>query len=1176
MRLAQFAIALVLACTSLLAQADRGTISGVVTDASGAAIPEAKVTAIHVATNTMSATVSTSTGDFTIPSLQVGEYTVRVEKQGFKASVTTGITITPGSAQRVAATMDVGAVSESVEVTASAVQLQTEDARTTTAVSNKLVDELPLVVGGAMRSAFDLAMIAPQANRPQGTPTSGNEADKAFAIGGGQAGGYQANLDGVTILTGRYSSVQWSSVNTPSIDAITEFSVETNGFKAEYGRAQGGVITFASKSGTNELHGTAYEFLRNDALDARRFFEAQKGVYKQHDFGWSAGGPVVIPKLYDGRNKSFWFASMEWFRNRVGAASERFSVPTPEMYRGDFSNWVDASGRPAVIYDPATTRVVNGATVRDPFPGNIIPANRISPFAQALLSQVGNVAHPNNGAAPGTSAYVRNNFINASGTKLDPWNKWSIKGDQNFGTNDKVTFLYNRGLHETVPGPDGFPGLPFPLTTSPNRITVQDSNVYRFTYTKVITPTIVNYFYGGVNVYKDSNRSVAYQGNWSARGICLQNAWNCNVNFPLLNFNGGEYSNWGGDAFDGSDNNVRTFGDDLTIIRGRHSLKMGYLYDWTLYGGFGEQSIAGRIVLDRRSTSVPGLNDVATGGGNAFASFLLGQAYGGGTENERYVGQIFRYHAMYFQDDWKITPRLTLNLGLRYEFQLPPLERDDKWADFDPTRPNPGAGGRLGALRFAGFGEGRENTRTLAKGWFGGLGPRLGIAYQLNDRTTIRAAGARTFGFVKATTGSTHFEGAVLNFNQSSQDNGITPYYVIDQGIPAYQRPPNANPAFSNNQGVSYWDNEAVRLPENLQWTFSIQRQLANSLVLETAYNATMGTHLVAGLKNINQVPFDVLNQFPTSVLTSRVTNAAEAAAVGIAYPYAGFAGSVAQALRPYPQYQEINTWSGHGDKSGHSTYHAMMIKLDKRYAAGLTMNGSYVLSKLLTDADSYDADNRAADHYNRRLEKSIGQYDQTHAFKFNYVYELPFGKGKSWLSSGVGSWVLGGWRVGGTHMYASGYPLALTNGVGLNVFNGRTPAHITTYENWINKNDNPNWAGGESYFNNPSTFAVDIDPNRTGIQQPVNALGNPILGNATRFNPKAREPWVREDNFSVSKSFQFTETVRMDLRGEAFNALNRPRFNPGDTNIASQTFGIVNSTLNEPRRMQIGLKLYF
>jgi outer membrane receptor protein involved in Fe transport len=1161
MRFAKYAIAFLLVLTSVWAQTDRGTISGIVTDTTGAVVSDAKVTAVQSGTNSAFSTVSTSTGDFTIPQMPVGSYSVRVERQGFKSFVASGVVITAGGSARIAATLDVGTVSESIEVTAAAVQMQTDDAKTSTSVSNKLVDELPLVVGGSMRSAFDLAMIAPQANRPQGTPASGNESDKAFAIGGGQAGGYAANLDGVSILTGRYSSVQWSSVNTPSIDAITEFAVDTNGFKAEYGRAQGGVITFTSKSGTNDLHGTAYEFLRNNALDARRFFEARKGIYKQNDFGWSAGGPVFIPKLYDGRNKTFWFASMEWFRNRVGANSERFSVPTPEMYNGDFSNWVDATGRRVPIYDPNTTRVENGVTVRTPFANNIIPADRFSPFAKSVLSQVGKVVYPNNGAAAGTSDYVRNNFINASGTRLDPWNKWSIKGDHSFGTNDKVTFLYNRGLHEVVPGPDGFPGLPFPLTNSPNRLTRQDSNVYRFTYTKVITPTVVNHFYGGLNYYKDSNRSVAFEGGWSQKGICLKNAWNCDVNFPIVEFS--DYSRWGGDAYDGSDNNIRTFGDDLTVVRGSHTFKMGYLYDWTLYGGFGQQKISGLITTDRRSTSVPGDNTLASGGGNAFASFLLGQGYAGGTENERYVGQIFRYHSWYFQDDWRVTPKLTLNLGLRYEFQLPPLEKDDKWSEFDPTRPNPRADNFLGALKFAGSGEGRENSRTLTKGWFGGWGPRLGLAYQLNNKTTLRAAAARTLGFVKATTGSTHFDGAILNVTFNNTTNGVSPVFLVDQGLPAYQRPPVADPSFANGQSPAYWDNESVRLPENLQYTFSVQRQLANSLVLETAYNATIGTHLVAGLKNINQVPFSAIQKYGPALLTANITSA-QAVAAGINKPYPSFTGSVAQALRPYPQYQDINTWSGHGDKSGHSTYHSWLVKLDKRYASGLTLNGSYVLSKLLTDADSYDADNRAADQYNRRLEKSIGQYDQTHAFKVNYVYELPFGKGKALLSNGVLSHIAGGWRVGGTHVYASGYPLSLTNGINYNIFNGRSPAQVTTYEGWVAANDNPNWAGGDRYFAPRDSYA------------PASIQSATVLGNATRFNPKAREPWVREDNFSVSRSFQFTEKIRMDLRGEAFNAFNRPRFNPGSTALNDPNFGIVNSTLNEPRRMQLGLKLYF
>ena len=1168
MRSVRIAFALLVAASLAHAQSDRGVITGTVTDASGAAIPDARVIAVQVATNSAFTTVTTSNGDFTIPSLPVGDYEVRVEKEGFKSSITKGIAMSAGGTIRVDARLDVGAVTESISVQAAATQVQTDTAKTATAVSNKMVDELPLVVGGAMRSAFDLALVAPQTNRPAGTPNQGNEADKAFSIGGGQAGAYGANLDGVTILTGRFNQIQWASVNTPSVDAITEFSVETNGFKAEYGRAQGGLITFTSKSGTNELHGTAYEFLRNDALDARRFFEARKGVYKQHDFGWSAGGPVYIPKLYDGRNKSFWFASMEWFRNRVGASSNQFSVPTPEMYQGDFRNWVDQSGRQIPIYDPATTRPNpnGGGFIRDPFPNNIIPQNRFSAFSRAVLQNVGNVAFPNNGARPGTNEYVRNNFINNVGVALDPWNKWSIKGDQNLGGNHKLSFLYNDGLHERTPGSGGFPGLPYPLND--NRIYAQDSKVYRGTYTAVITPTIVNYFYMGLNYYRDSNRAMTYDQGWAAKGICLKGAWNCDLNFPTVNFS--DYNRWGPDALDGSDNNVRTFGNDLTIVKGSHTMKAGYLYEYVLYGGFGQQKIGGMVRGDRRSTSVPNDNNLATGGGNGFASFLLGQGYEGGTENERYVGQIFESHGMYFQDDWRVNNRLTLNLGLRYEFTLPPLEKDDKWSDFDPNKPNPGADGFPGALRFAGFGEGRENARRITPGWYGGFGPRLGMAYQLNSSTVLRAGAARTFGVVKAVTGSTHFDGAILNVTRSSTDNGVTPLFLYDEGLFPYTPPPSINPAFANNQSPAYWDNESVRLPENLQYTFTLQRQLGNA-VLEAGYNGTMGSHLVAGLKRINQLPFSALQRYGRDLLVTNI-NDARAVAAGIRKPYPSFNGNVAQALRPFPQYQDINTGTGHGDKSGHSTYHSLLVKFDQRFGAGLTFSSSYVLSKLLTDADSYDADNSAADHYNRRLEKSIGQYDQTHNFRFNYVYDLPFGRGKRFLTSGIGAWVLGNWRIGGMHQYASGYPLALGTSLNLLVFNGRNPAHITTYEGWIAKHDNPNWRGGDRYFNDPRTFAVDTDPNSVTIEQP-----NTFLGNATRYNPKARQPWQLDENFSLAKSFPFTETVRMDLRWEVFNAFNRVRFDPGSTNIQDlANFGVVNNTLNDPRRMQLGLKLYW
>ncbi len=1141
---------------TLIAQSDRGTLTGTVLDATGGVVPEATVIVTNRATNSTARTTTTQSGVYVLPSLTVGTYKLRVEKNGFKAAEQPSIVLNASSTVRVDINLEIGEVSESVEVSSSVAQLQTETAKITASVSNKMVDELPLVVGGAMRSPFDLALVTPEAKQVEG---SGTNKDEAFALGGGQVAAWGVTLDGVSAGTGRFASVQWASVNTPSLDAITEFTVDTNGFKAEYGRASGGIMSFTSKSGTNNLHGTVYEFVRNDAFDARRFFEAKKAAYKQHDFGWSVGGPVYIPKLYNGRNKTFFFSSMEWFRNRVGASSSTDSVPTAEMYRGDFSKWVDASGNPLTIYDPATTRPnPNGSGfIRDPFPGNLIPQTRFSSFAKAVLNVAGNVGLPNNGAAPGSSAYVRNNFINSQGTQIDPWTKFSYKIDHVFSESHKVNYLFNYGKHDgPQAGAGGFPGLPGVLNST--RTGRQKSDVYRGAWTWVVKPTIVNNFYGGINFWKEKNASLNATGGWKSKGVCLINAFDCDANLVIVEYS--DYGTWAGSAGDGSQNFVFSFGDDLTVIKGKHNFKMGYLSERVHYNGFGRQSLSGLIRGDRRSTSIPGNNNLNTGGGNGFASFLLGESFSGGTENDRFVGQQWRSHSMYFQDDWKITPKLTLNLGLRYEFTQPPVEQLDKWSDFTPNKPNPGADGRLGALRFAGFGPGRENSRALVGGWYGGIGPRLGLACSLNDKTVIRAAAAKSFGVVKTVTGSTHFEGAISIFRPTSTDGGVTPAFRLDTGLPPFPQPPSVNPAFSNGNNTAYWNDEAVRLPESYDWTLSIQRQLSDSLVFEASYNATIGAHLVSGLLRMNQVPFSAFERYGLSVLQSNISSPA-AQAAGIQKPYASFDGSVAQALRPYPQYLDIQTREGHGDKSGHSSYHAWTMKMEKRYSAGLLFQTSYVLSKLITDSDSYVGDNSAIDHYNRRLEKSIGQYDQTHNLKASYVYDLPWGKGRQWMTSGPASVILGGWRVGAFHVYTSGTPLELTNNNNYNIFNGRGAATVSTYEGWTTDLKNPDWRGNDRFFQARSFYG----------SQPTDRLGN-----TTRHNPKARTFPNFSENYSLAKSFVISESKRIDFRWEAFNLFNRSRFETGSRNIDDPNLGRVLNTINDPRRMQFALKFYF
>jgi len=1152
---------------NLLAQTNTGSITGRITDSSNSLVPGAEILAKSVDTDVERRTTSNSEGLFTLSSLTPGSYQITITASGFRPASRSRLQLIVNQTLRVDVALEVGTVATAVEVSASANQIQAENSKIVSAVTNKMVDELPLVVGGAMRSPFDLALITPEANQPEGAGSS----DTSLSIGGGQASAYGATLDGVSVLSTSSNRVSWSSLNTPSVDAITEFAVESNGFKAEYGRGQGGMITFSSKSGTNRFHGTAYEFLRNNALDARRFFEEQRSVYKQHDFGWSLGGPVAIPKLYNGRSKTFFFTAGEWFRNRIGATSTRSTVPTVEMYSGDFTNWVDATGRQLPVYDPATTRPnpAGGGSIRTPFAGNLIPQNRFAQNSRAIIGVVANDVRPNINATPGTSDYVRDNYLNSTGTEQLPADKVSIKVDHNFSSSDRANFLFNLSHTDTIAGPEGFPGLPGVANARVGNN--RRSPVFRGTYTKVISPSVVNYFYAGTNRFRDNNQSANHTGGWKAKGICLPNVPDCDATFPQLSFS--DYSQWGGTGITGSRNSVYSFGNDLTITRGRHTIKTGYLYERLhYYGGpandTANRAISGWATFDRRSTSVPNNNVLATGGGNSFASFLLGDAYSGLVESVQNNALQWKSHGVYVQDDWRLSQRLTINIGVRYEFTQQTVDLRDQISDFTPTRPNPRAGNLPGALRFAGFGEGRENSRTLVPGWYGGFGPRLGFAYTLDKKTVLRVSAGRSFGVAKNNGGTTHFEGFRLVASPSSIDNGITPAFQIDRGFPIYPTPPQINPSYANGLSVPFWDDTPTRLPENYQWTVGLQRQVSGSTILEATYNATIGAHLLSYLKNINQVPFEAFNRLGRTILAGSV-DAPAAVAAGIRRPYpaidADFGNrpvSVAQALRPFPMYQTIDTGGGQGDKSGHSSYHALVLKLDRRFAGGTIFQGSYVFSKILTDSDRYDGGAAAMDQYNRRLEKSIGQFDQTHNIKFSFVADLPFGKGRRFLpNQGVLSRIVGDWRVSGIQFYSSGFPIGLTNSNNYLVFNGRNAAQVSTYDGWIATNDQPNWKGSDRFFKPAASFGP----------QSLDRLGN-----STRFNPKARTPWGLTENFSLAKSMRFSESVHLDLRFEVFNAFNRSRFSPGPTNLDSPTFGRVTATVNDPRRSQLALKFYW
>ncbi|MCX6598331.1 MAG: carboxypeptidase regulatory-like domain-containing protein [Acidobacteria bacterium] len=1175
----RFAALLLLSFGALFAQSERGTITGTVTDTSGAVIPGAKVIITNTQTGVAVNVPSNESGDYTIPQLQVGTYSVRVEKEGFRPASVTGLVLNASATTRADAVLEVGTSTQAIEVSAAGLALSTENAKSSVTINNKLVDELPLVVGGTLRSPFNLAALTPEAKNVGG--------DNGFILGGGQAAGYGTNLDGVSANTTRALTQSWVAVNAPSIEAITEFTVDTNGFKAEFGQATGGIMSFASKSGTNDFHGTAYEFLRNNVMDANNFFNNARGIarpiYKQHDFGASAGGPVWIPKIYNGRNKTFFFFSYEAFRNREGATGAQRTVPTPEMYGGDFRNWVDGTGRQIPIYNPLTQTVnAAGQTVRDVFPNNQIPASSFDPeIVKALgVFRSGTVPVPNNGSVPGTVGYVQNNFLVTGGSVVRPNTKISVKGDHVFNDKHRISgyWGYNRSFEKPgAQGPADLPGLFVNYND-----TRRPSDVFRGSWDWNISPTVFNHFYGGGNNWKENHdppQATVLSGvNWKER-FCAINVADCAQNLVNMNFSNG-YSQWGGRANNGSENFIKQFANDVTIIKGKHTIKFGGQAMYQYYNGFGRQCVSGCMSFDFKHTGRPGDTNFTTAGGSPIASMLLGYASDGVAETVRYIGQQWPSYAGFVQTDWRVKPNLMINLGLRWETMLPPTGENDRWSDFSPTRPNPLAGNLKGALIYAGTGEGREGTRTLADSYFKAFGPRFGLAYTYKDKTVIRASAGLSYGNITTVTGSTHQRGFTLGLSFPDNSNGITPAYRVRDGLPAWSAPPFIDPSFANRDAMPWWQGqEATRPPAFVTWNLSIQRQLSQTMVFETSYNASLGSGLQAGLLNYNQLDPSLLTKYGATLLNSRFDSPA-AIAAGITAPYPSFGqapglrgtggwgaqATVRQALRPYPQYNTIDTGSGGGDHSGHSTYHAFMVRFEKRYSSGLQFQTSYVFSKILTDADSYWIGGQAMDHFNRGLEKSVGQFNVPHNFKIGTVYDLPFGKGQKFLNkSNALSYIVGGWRVSGIAFYSSGLPMGLGTSNSLPLFSGGLRPIVSGYDGWQGAIKGDKFDPFVDRFVQPASFFP---------AQPANTFGN-----QTRYNPKFSQFGNYNENISIAKSFPLKEKIRLDFRAEMFNAFNRVRFGTGSLQIQSNQFGQLTGSgdlLNSPRQMQMALKLYF
>ncbi|MEX2264433.1 MAG: TonB-dependent receptor [Bryobacteraceae bacterium] len=1134
-------------------QSDRGTITGIVSDPSLATIGNARITAMHVQTNQRYATASTSSGNYALQALPIGEYRLEVEAEGFKRFVRGNIIVTASATLRVDAALELGSLAETVEVTAEAPPLESETSQVSTAITNTLVQDLPLVVAGQIRNVFNLAIIAPEAK-------TANQ----FRLGGGQGAGWEMNMDGASLTSASANyQAERAPLSSVSLDAISEFSIETAGSKAEHGRANG-VINFVTKSGTNDLHGSVYEYMRNEALDARGFFASTRPKLRQHDFGGTLGGPVYVPKLYDGRNKTFFFFNYEGFRNREGAQPSFNTVPFPEMYEGDFQRWVNTDGSVRQLYDPSTTRSnPNGSGfIRDPFPNNRIPVARFDAVARNYLDIRPQEMAPNR---PG----IVNNYFRQEGAFTRPWNKWSIKLDHRISDKDQFSFLYHRGHWQDLFLNNNPPGLPLPFNG--NSTWNRENKSARWTWNRTVSNRILN----SLRVlYQDEDGQITTataedpDAGWGAR-VGILNSAPEDRGLPQINMD--DYTSWSGAAW-GFDRGFQThISDDVSIVTGNHTIKFGGSYQWDRWDGGGQHTSNGQFGFSYLATAVPG--DQSRRSGNAFASFLLGRVSQTNLQTTRDVVQTWKHWAGYIQDDWRITPQFTLNIGVRYEYTFPVIggaKVDGKasgFSNFSPITPNPGAGGLPGASIFSGDRPGSTGTSRLFDGYPWAFAPRLGLAWSVRPTTVIRASLGRSFAAIKTTAGSTHFDGFILNQTWASNDQNINDFpTILQDGLPHWNPPPFLVPDIVNGSAVEFWQqSDTGRPPEFWSASLDIQQQLVGNSVLTVGYRGTRGLFLTSGLLNINQIHPRYLTELGPNVLRSNI-NSAAARQAGIAPPYPEFNSTVQRALQAFPQYQAIRTSNG-GERIGRSSYHALVVKWDKRYSNGITMLASYVLSKMFSNAErATNLEQVALDHYNRNLEWNLSADDQTHLSRFAFSYEFPYGRG-SGRGGGLPNALFGGWGLAGFVEYASGTPMGIGPGICPPIYPGGcgNRAHIDSYDNWR--------APIQGDKLDP---AVDRWWNRDAFQQRSPQVLETVLGSATRRNPKVRTPWNLTENVSLNKNIPFSEKFRASLRFEAFNLFNRTIWGDPNGTVTAPAFGLITSQRNNPRQLQLGFKLLF
>jgi hypothetical protein len=1185
-RLGRFLVAgwlfVLLAALSFGQRADRATITGVVIDNQQAAVPDASVTITDESTGVKTVLTTNEAGAYSSPPLVLGIYSVSVEKTGFKNFVRSGINLVGGQVFRQDATLELGAVTERIEVTSSADMINVSQPDVSSTVNTKYYQDLPVVMGADIRLAESLLYMQPgfMPMAPNGDPMfRGSQFNSR--INGGQTMATENFFDGAAF--GFAGGHQQTHESAPPIEGIREMRVINSTFSAQYGHTSGGFIEYTSKSGSNEIHGSFYEYFTHEKLKARGFF-GERPKTRNNNYGFTFGGPVYIPKIYDGRNKTFVFVNLDWLNFRSGVLPGYANTSPIEAFRnGDFSALLsntqvgtDALNRPILqgqIFDPGTTRMVNGVPVRDPFPNNQIPAGH--PLrSQVAAKLVPLIPLPNR---PGLNFNYAGNPAGDQTWVLDA-RTLLLRADHNFNDAFRSTTSFFWNSRPSIRNCGGLGGCTteFDGETSPEQNTNYIGEGF---YQRIATHHIHQQFDWIIKTNLLNHTTIAYDrwfmgGNPLSAGVGWpERLWGANrggllVNDagpPVMTFSGNiGYNTIGQDwpRFGFHTNNRWQFSNDLTYLAGKHTIKVGFEYRFHQfpYAGWGTAP-GGNFNFNRLGTGgydARGNTLVQTG--DPFASFLLGQVNQAGFAIPAFPTWTEFYFSPWFNDDYKVTNNLTLTLGLRFDYQGAKRERFDQFSTFDPATPNPGAGNRLGALIFAGEGQGRVGQRTFEDPPRNAWGPRIGFAYKLGDKSVIRGGYGIYYSGISFDQFATQpTVGFAFNPFAPNLTNGLEPAFYLDRGIPSsvVRIPPFIDPAFANGTSPVAVARDGLTLPRYQNWSLTVQREIAANLGLDVSYIANRGTRLlhhgstlgVASNMNDPQVL-----QLGSAVLGADI-NSPAAQAAGIAAPYPGFRGNVARALRPYPQYEGIN-WRH--VPTGMSEYHSLQTKIEKRFSSGLQFRAAYTWSKLLNNGaesgQGGNGDNAGVQNPLYTLEWAVSQDDVPHSFLTAFSWELPFRR----QQQGFAGKILGGWNISGILRYDSGRPLAITmaNDLGGFLFNGqKRPSRVADGSGKAEIEDfDP---GRDRYFNRSAWY--DPGPLQFGNAPPRD-------GNVRGF------PNLSED-LSFFKDIRFYEKYKFRLEGQFGNIFNRVVFCNPDQNWSAGSFGQVFSQCNTPRSVQFGLR---